>query len=493
MEPKYTSNEESNNSQKMEATVLQSPAIIPLQGEETNEKIEPVQIIDTQASLKTKTEEAKAVATIKENVSDSSILGATSMLTNICLGTTIFTFAVRAKQFGLVWLIVATIFCGAVNYWTILRSVMASKPMKENDFSEITEKLLGRKARLILNFLVILYSYALEMCFIALMFPLFGRFVQHVGYRNKYKTYNEFADALWNKAYIKFPFFIVLAFLQSLICLIKDINKLNFSAYIGVGACMYTLLVVTIQCKGYYNYYKKTEYIKEDKSTHPNWSDLSQAFTSDLHFFKGMASLFTAYSCVTGVYPVYEGFKHQKGGFHKMKLSTLYSVILVTVLHILSITVAFLTEPIYPQDIIIYRIPKDNGKDVLMNIAKFAIAISLFFSLPGYYFGLRLSVSNSFTNGKISNKFNYLLTFISLYVCAFIAAVYDKILNYLSYVGGFFSCFICYLFPILLYIKTTGKPITYWKNLIEFIGAILLCIVGVTAGILTVRDDINGK
>ena len=128
-----------------------------------------------------------------------------------------------------------------------------------------------------------------------------------------------------------------------------------------------------------------------------------------------------------------------------------------------------------------------------MNIAKFAIAWSLFFSLPGYYFGLRLSVANSFTKGKISNRFNYLLTFISLYVCAFIAAVYDKILNYLSYVGGFFSCFICYLFPILLYIKTTGKPITYWKNLIEFIGAVLLCIVGVTAGILTIRDDINGK
>ena len=90
-----------------------------------------------------------------------------------------------------------------------------------------------------------------------------------------------------------------------------------------------------------------------------------------------MASLFTAYSCVTGVYPVYEGFKHQKSGFHKMKLSTLFSVILVTLLHILSITVAFLTEPIYPEDIIIYRKPKDNGKDILMNIAKFAIAWSL--------------------------------------------------------------------------------------------------------------------
>ena len=394
------SNEESDNSQKIEETVLQSPAIQPLQNEDNNEKVEPVPIIESQNAKKTE-EDIKPLPILKEHVSDSSILGATSMLTNICLGTTIFTFAVRAKQFGLIWLIIATIFCGAVNYWTILRAVMASKPMKEHDYSEITEKLLGRKARLILNFLIILYSYALVMCFIALMFPLFGRFVQHVGYRTKYQTYDEFAKAIWNKSYVKFPFFIIIAFLQSLVCLIRDINKLNFSAYIGVGACMYTLLVVTIQCKSYYNHYKKTEYIKEDKSTHVNWSDLSQAFTSDLHFFKGMASLFTAYSCVTGVYPVYEGFKHQKNGFNKMRLSTLFSVILVTLLHILSITVAFLTEPIHPEDIIIYRKPKDNGKDILMNIAKFAIAWSLFFSLPGYYFGLRLSVANSFTKGKI--------------------------------------------------------------------------------------------
>ena len=37
------------------------------------------------------------------------------MLTNICLGTTIFTFAVRAKSFGLVWLLVATIIVGILN------------------------------------------------------------------------------------------------------------------------------------------------------------------------------------------------------------------------------------------------------------------------------------------------------------------------------------------------------------------------------------------
>ena len=95
------------------------------------------------------------------------------------------------------------------------------------------------------------------MCFLALIFPLFGRFIQSAFYKDTYLTYDDFADAKWGKAYIKFPFFIVLTFLLCLLCLIRDINKLNFSAYIGVGAVIYTLLVVMIQCNSYYNHYKK--------------------------------------------------------------------------------------------------------------------------------------------------------------------------------------------------------------------------------------------
>ena len=41
----------------------------------------------------------------KPKIEKSSILGATFMITNICLGTTIYTFATRAKRFGLVWLL----------------------------------------------------------------------------------------------------------------------------------------------------------------------------------------------------------------------------------------------------------------------------------------------------------------------------------------------------------------------------------------------------
>ena len=76
-------------------------------------------------------------------------------------------------------------------------------------------------------------------------------------------------------------------------------------------------------------------------------------------------------------------------------------------------------------------------------------------------------------------------------ICSIIAAVYDKILNYLSYIGGFIAVFICYLYPAILYIYSTGRPLTYWKNLIEIIIAVFLCSIGVMGGIGTTIDDVT--
>ena len=320
---------------------------------------------------------------------------------------------------------------------------------------------------------------------------LIGRFIQSIALKGTYSTYDEFLDAKWGKVYMKYPIVIGIGVLLIPICMMRDMSSLNWTACIGVGSVFYTLLVVTIQCNSYYNFYKDTEYIKDNKDTHVNWLDLSKAFTSKLDFFKGMASLFAAYSCHTGIFPIFESFKPIQNGFNKMKKSISLACCLTCALHILSITCCFLTEPIYPEDIIIYRKQKDDGKDIFMNIAKMAVAISLFFTIPGYYFGLRCSVANTFTGGQISNKFNFLLTSISIICCCIIGAVYDKILGYLGYIGGFFSVFVCYYYPIRMYIASTGKPIYEIHNLIEYIGALLLVIIGITAGIATILEDVQ--
>ena len=421
----------------------------------------------------------------------STIFGSTFMITNICLGTTIFTFAVRAKAFGLVWMLFFCFVVAAVNYWSITRCVYASSRCQFDDYSEIAEHYLGKKMRILLNIILIVYSYASLMCFIALIFPLFGRFIQSGFYRKKYTGYEDFEDAKWGKAYIKFPFFIGLALVLSFICLIKDINKLNFSAYIGVAACGYALIVVMVQCHSYYQHYKDTVYKEDDDSTHVNWINLGDAFTKDLIFFKGIANLIFAYACQSGIFPIYAGFKIQKDDVKKMKIGTILGTILTTALHVISIVCGFLTDPITPEDLIIYRKNKGSGRDIAMVIARLLVSISLIFTVPGYYFPLRLSVINSFTGGKLSNKFNFLFTFISIFACAIISAIYDKILNYLNYIG-FISVFISFLFPALIYVKSTGKKYTYWKNLLDIILAVIMCLIGIVAFIATLIDDIKG-
>ena len=268
--------------------------------------------------VRTYTRQEEAINNLKERASsDTTIFRGTLMITNLCFGVTIFTFAIRATYFGLVWLIVTGAIVGIITYWSIMCGIIASSKSKEDDYSELTEKILGRKTRHFLNVIIIIYSYAVMMMFMALTYSLFGRFIHAAGFTKKYPEYDGFDEEIWTKAYIKFPVYIGLTLGLCFMCLIKDMDKLNFSAYIGVFAVIYSLIVVLIQCHDYYKYSKNKYYIKDDKSTHINWINLGKAFSKKLEFFKGVAALFTANACHTGVFPVFVGFKYQKDGLKK--------------------------------------------------------------------------------------------------------------------------------------------------------------------------------
>ena len=126
-----------------------------------------------------------------------------------------------------------------------------------------------------------------------------------------------------------------------------------------------------------------------------------------------------------------------------------------------------------------------------MVLARLFVSFSLIFTAPGYYFPLRLSVINSFTGGILTNKFNILFTFISIFACAMISAIYGKILNYLNYIG-FISVFISFLFPALMNVYSSGKKVTYWKNLLDIILAVIMCLIGLVACVATIIDDVKG-
>ena len=221
-----------------------------------NDKIESAQRTDAEVAETNNQNNANQVQTYErtENIvkekkervsSDTTIFRGALMITNLCFGVTIFTFAIRATYFGLVWLVVAGAIVGLVTYWSLMLCVIASSKNEEDDYSELTEKILGKKVRIFLNIIIIIYSYAVMMMFMALTYSLFGRFIHATNYTEKYPDLG---------------ITLGLCFM----CLIRDINKLDFSSYIGVGAVVYSLIVVLVQCHDYYKDSKNKYYIEED-------------------------------------------------------------------------------------------------------------------------------------------------------------------------------------------------------------------------------------
>jgi hypothetical protein len=69
--------------------------------------------------VRTYSRQDEAKNNIKERASsDTTIFRGTLMITNLCFGVTIFTFAIRATYFGLVWLVVTGIIVGIITYWS---------------------------------------------------------------------------------------------------------------------------------------------------------------------------------------------------------------------------------------------------------------------------------------------------------------------------------------------------------------------------------------
>ena len=71
--------------------------------------------VETEVKAYTRYEEA--ISPPKERASsDTTIFRGALMITNLCFGVTIFTFAIRASYFGLCWLIVTGAIVGLITY-----------------------------------------------------------------------------------------------------------------------------------------------------------------------------------------------------------------------------------------------------------------------------------------------------------------------------------------------------------------------------------------
>lgn len=289
-EPKNVPNESVNSiniSRNKNNEFPGSPETVePIRNEFSNNQIRPISDGPSNGNNKISDEEATKPK--------DSVVGGAFALANMCFGTTIFCFAIRAKQFGLIWLLIFATLAAAINYWTIIRLVQASKIVNQYNYSKVVKSTFNDCARKYIDFMMMMYAIFVVIDFTSMTYQCIGHFVEVIGYTDKYVDYEDFKDDIWATPKVKYPTVIGVVALIFPLAVIRDLNCLSFTGYFGVGACAFAVLVVVIECNKYYNHYKDTVYDEDDDSTHLNYVNMSDCFTERLFFFKGLTSVFYA-------------------------------------------------------------------------------------------------------------------------------------------------------------------------------------------------------
>ena len=428
----------------------------------------------------------------KENKKYGSISGAIFAMTSLSIGTGCLTFTKKVIEFGFVWFGVVLIIGGIATYWTLSGLIRSARKKGDSEYSSIVRKELGRFPAVLVDIMTCLYSWGLIITYEIIMNSLIGRVI-YIFFKEKenYPSFTNYEDQVWNTIKIKA---IVLASINVLLiplCLAKDIGKMKFFSLFGIIALFYTIIVLVVESPFYWKHYLKNVYVKEDKSTHANWIDITRAFNANLDFFTGFATIAFSFSCHQGALPVYRSLNPN----NETVMNKVFrrSIILDLIIYFLIYISSFLTNPLESDDLIIFRESIFNN-DLFMNIAKISIFLELFFLIPSNYNSFRCSLFHIiFGNENIKTIPNIILTVTTLIISAVIGVVYNEISNYISLLGGFCCTTYCFFVPGWLMVKVEWNEMSKIKRILSIIIVSLLTLLGYIGGIMSVVICFRGR
>ena len=194
---------------------------------------------------------------------------------------------------------------------------------------------------------------------------------------------------VWHQAHLLYPImFGISVFIHIPLCLIKDISRMRVASIGGIIIILYSIMVVICEFPFYIKNYWNSIDPKKNHTT-INWYDMSQGFTSDLYFFKGSATIFFAFTCHVGAFPVFKSLKNN--GMRRIQKVFKRSILLDSILYILLGTAGYLSVPYNVPPLIIDRVNIFEN-DYPMIFGRLGIAITLILTLPANYNAFRLSM-----------------------------------------------------------------------------------------------------
>lgn len=130
--------------------------------------------------------------------------------------------------------------------------------------------------------------------------------------------------------------------------------------------------------------------------------------------------------------------------------------------------------------------------DYAMTIGDLAVILVVLVSSPANYFPFKSTLYYiAFGNNNVSTLFNFICTTIFCTLTAVISIVFPQIHSALSITGGFSSVNMCYIVPLVCYLKLSKEKWYKGFNLFLLIFFSVLSVIGWISVIVTIYQIIN--
>ena len=431
---------------------------------------------------------------ISKFLSNFSSGSLTSSVFNLCilsLGTGSLALPQKIGYMSLLFSPVIIILSGLVNYWSLNVLSNASKKYNINSYEGIVNKLFGKMLSIFLGIIMCINQTGMIILYQVILYNLLGGVINAI-FNLGFTGVEDFAlNSFWHEIKIRFFIcYIISIVILTPLCLLKNISKMRYASMFGIFSLFFLIFIVVIECP----FYVKNNFYDKNKIIKLNYIDILSGFEGDMKILQAISTLFYAFSCHVGVFPVLNSLKNPTRA--RIKLLFKKSILLDIICYLIIGISGYLTQPDDTPDIIIER--KSIFKnDFLMNIGQICFILTLIAKICANYNALRICIVNLFninkTENQISNKINFLLTISCLVVTTFIAVVFQSISSYISLIGGFCSVIISVLIPGFIYIKGLNESKINKKTIFAGIIVFILTLMGFTNGILTIKNVITTK
>ena len=370
---------------------------------------------------------------------------------------------------------------GAINYWTLTILGDVGRKYKLRKYEDIVSKLFSQQLSTFLGFVMVLNQSGMIILYQVIMYKLLGGVINEffsLGYANVEEFVEE---SFWSKKNVKFLvcYFITITVLFPL-CRLKTISRMRYASTFGILSLFLLIFIVLVECPFFYSH----NVIKGGQKI--NFMDFRPGFGKDMQFLQSISTIIYAFSCHVGVFPVLNSLHNptRKRVQKVFRRATLLDIVCYLIIGFSG----YLSQPQNTPDLILER-DKIFKNDFFMTLGQMLFIFTLVAKICANYNGLRTTILILMNYDPIEypNNVNFVMTVISLSITTFIAAIFQKISDYISLIGSFCSVFVAVVMPGMIYIKDNDKSMTSLKNILAMIFVFILALFGLFTSFCTIR------